>query len=197
MIDNTMSPWLIFFTACLVNNIVLMKFLGLCPFMGLSTNIKNSLGMGIAVAFVAVMASAVSWTIFHLILKPYHLEFLRTATFILTIASLVQLVEIFMKKYIYPLYRAMGIYLPLITTNCAILAVSFLNIDYNLSLLNSIIHAIGMAAGFTLAITLFASLRKVLELAPIPRALEGYPVAFFLAGLMSLAFLGFKGLFGY
>ena len=152
--------------------------------------------MSLAVIFVTIMATVVSWIIFHLVLVPLNLVFLRTATFILTIATLVQIEEMFIKKYLPPLYKAMGIYLPLITTNCAILAVAFLNIDYNLNLLNSIAHGFGVGVGYTLAIILFAGLRERLMTAPIPKALQGYPVAFFLASLMSLAFLGFKGLFG-
>ena len=196
MINNSMNSTAIFISACLINNIILIKFIGLCSFFGLSTNLKNSLGMGIAVTFVTVIAVIVSWLIYHLMLVPLDLVFLRTGTFILTIATLVQLVEMFLKKYVPPLYRGMGIYLPLITTNCAILAVTFLNIDYELNLTKSIIHGIGIAAGYTLAIILFAGLRERILTAPIPRALQGYPIAFFLASLMSLAFLGFKGLFG-
>jgi len=152
--------------------------------------------MVIAVTFVTVVAVIVSWIIYHLVLVPFDIVFLRTGVFILTIATLVQLEEMFMKKYMPPLYRAMGIYLPLITTNCAILAVTFLNIDYGLNLYKSIVHGIGVAAGYTLAIVLFASLRERIITAPVPKALQGYPIAFFLASLMSLAFLGFKGLFG-
>jgi len=196
MVDNTLSPALIFLSACLINNILLIRFIGLCSFFGLSTSIKNSIGMSIAVTFVTIMASAVSWAIYHLILIPSGLEFLRTAAFILTIAALVQVEEMFIKKYLPPLYRAMGIYLPLITTNCAILATTFLNIDYNLSLLKSIVHGFGIASGYTIAIILFAGIRERLSVAPIPKSLQGYPIAFFLASLMSLAFLGFKGLFG-
>lgn len=196
MIDKQMSPFLIFLSASLVNNILLIRFIGLCSFFGLSTNIKNSVGMGIAVTFVAIMAAAVSWVVYHLLLVPLGLVVLRTAAFILTIAALVQLEEMFIKKYLPPLYRAMGIYLPLITTNCAILAITFLNIDYNLSLFKSIIHAVGIAGGYCLAIILFANIRERILLAPVPKSLEGYPIAFFTASLMSLAFLGFKGLFG-
>jgi len=196
MVNNGMSSTSIFISACLINNIILIKFIGLCSFFGLSKNLKNSLGMGVAVTFVTVIAVIVSWLIYHLVLVPLDLVFLRTGTFILTIATLVQLVEMFLKKYVPPLYRGMGIYLPLITTNCAILAVTFLNIDYELNLSKSIVHGIGIAAGFTLAIILFAGLRERIVTAPIPRALQGYPIAFFLASLMSLAFLGFKGLFG-
>ncbi|MFH2069498.1 MAG: RnfABCDGE type electron transport complex subunit A [Candidatus Omnitrophota bacterium] len=196
MVNNSMSSTSIFISACLINNIILIKFIGLCSFFGLSKNLKNSLGMSIAVTFVTVIAVIVSWVIYHLVLAPLDLIFLRTGTFILTIATLVQLVEMFLKKYVQPLYRGMGIYLPLITTNCAILAVTFLNIDYELNLSKSIIHGIGIASGFTLAIILFAGLRERIMTAPVPRALQGYPIAFFLASLMSLAFLGFKGLFG-
>ncbi|MDI6641751.1 MAG: RnfABCDGE type electron transport complex subunit A [Elusimicrobiota bacterium] len=196
MIDNTMSPALIFLSACLINNILLIRFIGLCSFFGLSTNVNNSVGMSIAVTFVTIMASVVSWVVYHLVLIPLNLEFLRTGAFILTIASLVQLEEMFIKKYLPALYKAMGIYLPLITTNCAILAVTFLNIDYGLSLLKSIVHGFGIAGGYTIAIILFASIRERLIVAPVPKSLQGYPVAFFLASLMSLAFLGFKGLFG-
>jgi len=191
-----MSSTSVFLSACLINNIILIKFIGLCSFFGLSKNIKNSFGMGVAVTLVTVIAVIVSWIIYHLVLVPLDLIFLRTGAFILTIATLVQLVEMFLKKYVPPLYRAMGIYLPLITTNCAILAVTFLNIDYGLNLFKSIIHGIGIAVGYTLAIILFGGLRERIATAPIPRSLQGYPIAFFLASLMSLAFLGFKGLFG-
>jgi electron transport complex protein RnfA len=152
--------------------------------------------MGIAVTFVTVISTIISWLIYHLLLVPLDLVFLRTGTFILTIAALVQLEEMFIKKYLPPLYRAMGIYLPLITTNCAILGATFLNIDYSLNLYKSIIHGIGIAVGYTLAIILFAGLRERIQTAPVPKSLKGYPIAFFLASLMSLAFLGFKGLFG-
>lgn len=196
MINNEMNPILIFISACLINNILLIKFIGLCSFFGLSTNIKNSVGMGIAVTFVTVISTIISWLIYHLLLVPLDLVFLRTGTFILTIAALVQLEEMFIKKYLPPLYHAMGIYLPLITTNCAILGATFLNIDYSLNLYKSIIHGIGIAVGYTLAIILFAGLRERIQTAPVPKSLKGYPIAFFLASLMSLAFLGFKGLFG-
>ncbi len=196
LINNQMNPFLIFLSACLINNILLIKFIGLCSFFGLSTNVKNSIGMGLAVTFVTIMATIVSWFIYHFALVPLNLVYLRTATFILTIASLVQLEEMFIKKFLPPLYKAMGIYLPLITTNCAILATTFLNIDYNLSLFNSIVNGLGIASGYTIAIILFANLREKISNAPVPKSLEGYPIAFFLASLMSLAFLGFKGLFG-
>ncbi|MCK4532219.1 RnfABCDGE type electron transport complex subunit A [bacterium] len=186
----------IFVSALLINNILLIRFLGLCPFFGVSGRVKSSLGMSMAVFFVMTTASIVSWMLYHWVLLPLQLEFLRTATFILVIASLVQLEEIFMKKFFPNLYKALGVYLPLVTTNCAILAVAFFNIDYNHSLIQTIIYAWGVATGYTIAIVLFASIRERVALAPVPEALKGYPIAFFIASLMSLSFLGFKGLFG-
>lgn len=186
----------IFVSALLINNILLIRFLGLCSFFGVSNQVESSIGMSMAVIFVMTMASAVSWILYHWILVPFQLEFLRTATFIIVIASLVQLEEIFMKRYIPNLYKALGVYLPLVTTNCAILAVAFLNIDYNYSFVKAIVYAWGVAGGYTIAIVLFAAIRERVSLAPVPRALEGYPISFFIASLMSLAFLGFKGLFG-
>ena len=186
----------ILISSMLINNILLILFLGLCAFFGVSTKMKTSLGMGMAVIFVMVMAAAVTWIIYHLILVPLHLEFLRTASFVLVIASLVQLVEIVLKKVMPGLYKALGIYLALITTNCAILAVAFLNIDYQYKFIQGIFYALGTGLGFTLAIILFAGIRERVALAPVPESLKGFPIAFFIASLMSLAFLGFKGLFG-
>ncbi len=196
MISNNMSIFLIFISAMMVNNILLIRFIGLCSFFGVSNRMETSIGMGMAVIFVMVIASIVSWLVYHHILVPFHLEFLRTATFILTIASLVQLEEMVIRKNSPNLYRAMGIYLPLITTNCAILAVAFLNIDYNLSFFKSIIYSLGVSLGYTLAIVMFAGIRERIELSPVPKSFKGYPIAFITASLMSLAFLGFKGLFG-
>lgn len=190
------SPALIFFSAFLVNNIILMRFLGLCPFFGVSTAVETATGMGMAVIFVMTLASWITWIIFHVILLPFDLVFLRTATFILTIASLVQLVEMFLKKYYRTLYNAMGIYLPLITTNCAILGITFLSIDNNFNLLNATVFSIGTGLGFTLVIITFAAIRERLDLAPINPSLKGYPISFIVASLLSLAFLGFSGLFG-
>ena len=196
MISNDMSIFLIFVSAMMVNNILLIRFIGLCSFFGVSNRMETSIGMGMAVIFVMVIASIVSWIVYHYVLIPFHLEFLRTATFILTIASLVQLEEMVIRKNSPNLYRAMGIYLPLITTNCAILAVAFLNIDYNLSFFKSIVYSLGVSLGYTLAIVMFAGIRERVDIAPLPRAFKGYPIAFITASLMSLAFLGFKGLFG-
>jgi len=188
--------FLIFFAAMMVNNILLLRFLGLCPFFGVSNKIETALSMGFAVIFVMVMATTVSWALYYFVLEPFGLVFLRTAFFILIIAALVQLVEIFMRKAFPTLYRALGIYLPLITTNCAILGTAFLAIDYSYNLAESVVFAMGTSAGFVLAITVFASLRERLETAPIPAAFKGYPIAFILASLMSLSFLGFMGMFG-
>jgi len=193
---NFIELFSIFIGALLINNIILMRFIGLCSFFGVSDRLKNSLGMSGAVIFVMTLATLVSWPVYHLILKPYNLVYLRTVSFILIIASLVQFVEIVMKKYFNPLYRALGIYLPLITTNCAILAVAFLNIDYNYSLIKALIYTWGVAGGYTLAIILFSSLRERLKTAPIPRFIDGYPIVFFTAALMAMAFMGFTGLFG-
>lgn len=190
------NPALIFLGAFLINNIVLMRFLGLCPFFGVSTAVETATGMGMAVIFVMTLASWITWIVFNVILLPLNLVFLRTAVFILTIASLVQLVEMFLKKYYRTLYTAMGIYLPLITTNCAILGITFLNIDNKFNFLNATVFAIGTGIGFMVVMITFAAIRERLDLAPINPSLKGYPISFIAAGLMALAFLGFSGLFG-
>ncbi len=190
------NPLLIFIAAFIVNNILLMRYIGLCPFFGVSTSLTTAFGMSFAVLFVMLIATWATWIIYHFLLLPLDLIFLRTATFILVIATLVQFVEMFLKKNFKALYVGMGIYLPLITTNCAILAVTFLVIDYEYSLFLSTIFAIGSALGFALVIILFSAIRERLEYAPISRSLKGYPVAFIAASLVALAFLGFIGLFG-
>ena len=190
------DPALIFLGAFLVNNIVLMRFLGLCPFFGVSNAVETATGMGMAVIFVMTLASWITWIVFNVVLLPSNLVFLRTAVFILTIASLVQLVEMFLKKYYRTLYNAMGIYLPLITTNCAILGITFLNIDNKFNFLNATVFAIGTGIGFMVVMITFAAIRERLDLAPINPSLKGYPISFIAAGLMALAFLGFSGLFG-
>lgn len=196
MIDNQMTWYMIVLSALLVNNIVLIRFLALCSFFGVSNKIEISLSMGMAVVFVMTLASAASWIIWYSFLVPLNIEFLRTASFILVIATLVQLVEMYIKKTAPALYNALGIYLPLITTNCAVLGVAILLIDYKLGFLNSIIYSISVAAGYTLSIILFAGIRERLEMAPIPAILKGSPIIFITAGIMSLAFLGFAHLFG-
>jgi len=190
------DPALIFLGAFLVNNIILMRFLGLCPFFGVSNAVETATGMGMAVIFVMTLASWITWIVYHGILLPFDLVFLRTAVFILTIASLVQLVEMFLKKYYRTLYNAMGIYLPLITTNCAILGVAFLAIDNKFDFLNSTIFSIGTGLGFMVVMITFAAIKERLDLAPINPSIKGYPISFIAAGLMALAFLGFSGLFG-
>lgn len=191
-----MSLGKIFIAAFLVNNILLMRYIGLCPFFGVSTAVDTAMGMSAAVFFVMILAAWVTWFLYHFILLPFDLVFLRTAVFILVIAALVQFVEMFLKKSMRALYSALGIYLPLITTNCAILAVTFLNIDYKYSFLQATVFAVGTAFGFALVILLFAAIRERLDLAPISRSFKGYPIAFIAASLVSLAFLGFIGLFG-
>ncbi len=186
----------IFFAAFLINNILLIRFIALCSFFGVSTKVDTSVGMSLAVIFVMTISSAVSWMIYHLMLVPLHLEFLRTATFILTIAALVQLEELYLKKMIPNLYRAMGIYLPLITTNCAILAVAFLAIDYRYNFLQSMVYSLGVSFGYSLAIVLFAYIRDRMALAPIPKWFQGYPIAFITAALISPPFPGFTGRLG-
>jgi len=192
---NESNLFFIFLSAFLINNILLIRFLGLCSFIGISTNLKSSIGMGIAVVFVTVMACSLSWAVYNLLLVPFGLEYLRTTTFILTIASFVQFEEMIIRKKLPTLYRAFGIYLPLITTNCAILASAFLGIDYKLSFIQNIFFSLGISSGYCFVIIIFATIREEIEIAPIPENFKGIPIAFLLAALMSLAFLGFKGLF--
>lgn len=195
--SNELSWYMILLSAILVNNIVLIKFLGLCPFMGVSSKIENSIGMGMAVLFVMALASSVTWIFWYAVLIPAELQYLRTAVFILVIAGLVQFVEMYMKKMMKELYKALGIYLPLITTNCAVLGVAILNIDFGLGFINSVTHTVGVAIGFTLSIVLFAGIReRVMLTTTIPAPFRGAPITFITASLMSMAFLGFSHLFG-
>ena len=196
MLSNDLHIFLIFLSAMLVNNILLIRFIALCSFFGISNSIKTSIGMGFAVTFVMVMATGVSWPVYHFILAPLNLTYLRTAAFILTIATFVQLEEMFIRKMFPPLYRAMGIYLPLIVVNCAVLAAAFLCIDYQLNFVKSIVYTVGVGIGYFLAIVMFAAVREVVDNAPVPPLFKGHPISFITASLMSLAFLGFKGLFG-
>jgi electron transport complex protein RnfA len=191
-----MNFFLIFLSAMIVNNILLIRFLALCSFFGISNNIQTSLGMSMAVLFVMVMASSIAWVVYHLVLVPLDLVYLRTAAFILTIATFVQLEELAIRKMFPALYRAMGIYLPLIVVNCAVLGTAFLIIDYDLDFIRSLVFTVGVGAGYGISILLFAAMRERINLAPVPRSFQGYPIAFIAASLMSLAFLGFKGLFG-
>ena len=177
-----------------VNNIVLAQFLGLCPFMGVSRRIETATGMGMAVVFVMVVAATVTWNIQKFILIPFGLGYLQTIMFILVIASLVQLVEIILKKISPPLYQALGIFLPLITTNCAVLGVAVLAVQKDFNLLESTVYAIGNAIGFGLALITFSGIREQLDLLNVPKKMKGVPIAFIVAGLMALAFMGFAGI---
>lgn len=184
----------IFISALLINNIILMRFIGLCPYIGMSTDVKQSVGMGFAVTFVMVMASTVTWALYHFVLLPLGLEFLQILVFILIIASLVQLVEFYLKKAAPALYLSMGIYLPLITTNCAILAVTFDNITAGHTFFQSIAYSVGVALGFMLAMVLLAGLRTRIRTSAIPPFLRGNPILFVLSSLVAVSFMGFAGL---
>jgi len=181
-------------SAILVNNFVLARFLGLCPFMGVTKKVDTAVGMGAAVTFVMTVAAIVTWVIQYFILMPFGIEYLQTIAFILVIASLVQLVEMVIQKTSPVLYQSLGIFLPLITTNCAVLGLAVLNIQTGYSFLESILFAIAAAVGFTLAMVLMAGIRERVELAPVPKCFQGLPIAFITAGLLSLAFMGFAGL---
>ena len=187
---------LIFISAIFVNNIVLAQFLGICPFLGVSKKIDTSLGMSAAVAFVMVLATLVTWLIQTYVLNPFGLEYLQTIAFILVIASLVQMVEIILKKVFPPLYQALGIFLPLITTNCAVLGVAILVIQKDYNLAQSIVYALSTAIGFGLALTVFAGMREQLELSNVPKGMKGMAIVLVSAGLLSLAFMGFSGVDG-
>lgn len=186
----------ILLSTILVNNYVFAQFLGICPFLGVSSKLQTATGMGIAVTFVVVISSAVTWCIQTFILTPLELEYLQTVVFILVIASLVQFVEIVIKKSSPNLYTAMGVFLPLITTNCIVLGVAVLNIQENYNLIETVFSGLGASLGFFLALILMSSLREKLEFADIPKSLQGVPIALISAGLMALAFSGFKGLVG-
>ncbi|MCL1958355.1 MAG: electron transport complex subunit RsxA [Spirochaetes bacterium] len=184
----------IFLTAFLIDNVVLMRFLALCPFIGMSTDEDKSTGMGLAVTFVTVLATCVTWPLYKFILEPLGLVFLQILVFILVIAALVQLVEFYLKKAVPSLYGAMGIYLALITTNCAILAVTFDVISGGYTFVESLVYAAGVALGFLLSLLLLAGIRRRIRTSPIPAFLKGTPILFAAAALLSIAFMGFKGL---
>ncbi len=186
--------FIIILSAVFINNFILSRFLGICPFLGVSSQIEASIGMGSAVIFVMTMASAAAWLIQSFILNPFGLGFLQTIFFILIIAALVQLTEFVINKYSPALKQALGIYLPLITTNCAVLGVSILNIMKNYSFIESTVNGAASGIGFTLALVLMAGIRERLDLAPIPKPLKGVPITLITAALMSIAFLGFIGL---
>ncbi len=188
-----MEYLLILITAIFVNNIVLSQFLGICPFLGVSKKVNTALGMSAAVAFVLVLATIVTYLVQKSVLEPLELPYLQTIAFILVIASLVQMVEIVMKKTAPALYQALGIFLPLITTNCAVLGVAILVIQKDFDLLQSVIYAFSTAIGFGVALTVFAGIREQLELVNIPKGMRGMAIVLITAGLLSLAFMGFSG----
>ena len=186
--------FLLLISTALVNNVVLMKFLGLCPFMGVSKSIDSAFGMGLATTFVMTVACAAAWMLENWLLVPLELSYLRILTFILVIAATVQFVELAVKKASPGLYQALGIYLPLITTNCAVLGVALLNVMEKHSFITTLFYGFGSALGFTLVLVMFAGLRERLALARVPAAFVGAPSGFVLAGLLALAFMGFAGL---
>lgn len=182
-----------------INNYVLSRILGLCPYLGVSKKLDSAIGMGLAVIFVMTLASFITFILYKFVLIPFHIEYLRTIAFIIVIASLVQLVEMVIEKISPALYQALGIFLPLITTNCAVLGVAVLNIDsgfitQDFGLLNSVVQGFGAGVGFTLALLLMAGIRERLEIAMVPENLKGLPITFITAGLMAMAFLGFSGM---
>ncbi|HHY83537.1 MAG TPA: electron transport complex subunit RsxA [Clostridiales bacterium] len=186
--------FLILLSSILVNNFIMSRFLGICPFLGVSKRVSTAVGMGAAVTFVIAMASLITYLAHYFILVPLKIEYMQTLAFILIIAALVQFVEMVIQKTSPSLYQALGVYLPLITTNCAVLGVAILNIEEKYDLLQTLVNGIGGALGFTLAIVLFAGIRERLESADIPEPFKGFPIAMITAGLMSVAFLGFQGL---
>ena len=180
--------------AILANNFIFSQFLGICPFLGVSKKVDTAVGMGIAVTFVMGLASAITWVVYRFLLVPLDLTYMQTVAFILVIAALVQFIEMFLQKAMPALYTALGVYLPLITTNCAVLGVALLNIQNNYNFIESVFYGITGGLGFLLAIVLFASIRERLVFADYPKAFEGFPIALVTAGLMALAFMGFSGL---
>ncbi len=184
----------IFFAMILVNNYVLVQFLGICPFLGVSKKLNSAVGMSGAVIFVMFLATLVTWPVYTYVLAPNGFEYLQTIVFILTIAVLVQVVELTVKKLMPPLYKALGVYLPLITTNCAVLGVTILNIDSNYSYAESLVSALGAGIGFMIAMVLFAGVRGRLESAKPPKSFEGLPLTLIAAAMVSLSFMGFGGI---
>lgn len=185
---------IILLSAAFVNNVVLAKFLGLCPFMGVSSKISSAVGMGVATTFVLTIATVSTWLLEFYLLRPLGLEFMRIIAFILVIAAVVQFTELYVKKSFPALYQALGVYLPLITTNCAVFGVALLAVQDDLSFIDTLMFSVGSAAGFLIVITLFAGLRSQLQLSRVPAAFKGSPIAFITAGFLSMAFMGFSGM---
>ena len=184
----------IIIVAIFVNNVVLAQFLGICPFLGVSKKVDTAIGMGAAVTFVLTIATIVTFLLQKGILEPFGLQYLQTITFILVIASLVQMVEIIIKKVSPPLYQALGVFLPLITTNCVILGVAILVIQKEYTLLSSIVYAVATAIGYALALIIFSTIREQLALTRVPKAMQGVPIALITAGILAMAFMGFAGI---
>lgn len=184
----------IIISSILINNFIFARFLGICPFMGVSKKIESSIGMGMAVTFVMTLASGVTWLINKFILVPYHIEYLRTIAFILIIASLVQFVEMAIEKLSPNLYKALGVFLPLITTNCAVLGVAIINIGENYNFIEAITNGFAGALGFTLALIILAGIRERLEYSDVPSSFKGIGIAFITAGILAMAFMGFSGI---
>lgn len=184
----------IILSAILTENFILVKFYGICPFMGVSKKTDTALGMGMAVTFVMAIASAACWTVNELILIPLELTYMQTVAFILVIAAIVQVVEMFLKKSVPALYQALGVYLPLITTNCAVLGVALVNVQKEYDFLISVLNGAAGGLGFTLSIVLFASIRERMEEDDVPQSFRGFPIALIAAGLLALSFMGFSGL---
>ncbi len=182
-------------SSMLVDNVVLSRFYGICPFLGVSRKVKSSLGMGIAVVFVIILATLICWPLYSFVLKPAKIEFMDTVAYILVIASLVQLVGLFIKKYSPSLYKSLGIYLPLITTNCAVLGVVQANTDQGLTFLSSLANGIGTSAGFLIIIVTFSCIRVRLDSNNVPKAFKGLPIALIVAAIMAIALMGLQGLF--
>lgn len=189
-----MNIFLIIIGAALVNNYVFTKFLGICPFLGVSRKTETALGMGVAVIFVTVLAGVVSWAVYNLLLKPLGLDFLKNVVFILIIAVLVQLIEMFIKKTNKNLFDAFGIYLALITTNCIILAIAILNVMEQYTFVEAFANSAGAGIGFALALLIMSGIRERIELSPVPKFLRGVPIALIVTGLLALAFMGFGGI---
>ena len=184
----------IIIVAIFVNNVVLAEFLGICPFLGVSKKVDTAIGMSAAVTFVLTIATIVTFLLQKGLLEPFGLEYLQTITFILVIASLVQMVEIVIKKVSPPLYQALGVFLPLITTNCVILGVGILVIQKDFTLLSSVVYAVATAAGYALALIVFSTIREQLSLTKVPKSMEGVPIALITAGILAMAFMGFSGI---
>ena len=189
-----MSYIIMIIAAIFVNNVVLAQFLGICPFLGVSKKVDTAAGMGMAVAFVMLLATLVTWPVYYFVLVPYGLQFMQTIVYILVIAALVQMVEIILKKSMPSLYSALGVFLPLITTNCTILGVAINVINFEYTLLESAVYAVATALGFSLAMVLFAGIREQIAVTDVPKGMKGTPIALLIAGLLALAFMGFSGI---